>query len=33
MKELEEHLRAATEQVKIRRKILKDFISHHEPVR
>lgn len=28
MKELEEHLRAVTEQVKIRRKILKDFTEN-----
>ncbi|CAF1211887.1 unnamed protein product [Rotaria sordida] len=30
MKELEEHLRAVTEQVKIRRKLLKDFSEKHD---
>ncbi|CAF4380438.1 unnamed protein product, partial [Rotaria sordida] len=33
MKELEEHLRAVTEQVKIRRKLLKDFSEKHDFVR
>ncbi|CAF1541162.1 unnamed protein product, partial [Rotaria sordida] len=30
MKELEEHLRAVTEQVKIRRKLLRDFSEKHD---
>ena len=32
MKELEEHLRAATEQVKIRRKCLKELVDKHKSV-
>jgi hypothetical protein len=33
MKELEEHLRAITEQVKIRRKLLKDFTETKKSVK
>jgi len=33
MKELEEHFRAVTEQVKIRRKLLKDFTENQNSVR
>ena len=31
MKELEEHLRAMTEQVKFRRKLLKNYTSNQRP--
>ncbi len=33
MNELEEHLRAITEQVQIRRKLLKDFTDDNHSVR
>jgi hypothetical protein len=33
MKELEEHFRAVNEQVKIRRKLLKDFTENQNSVR
>ncbi|CAF2823340.1 unnamed protein product [Rotaria sp. Silwood2] len=33
MKEFEEHLRAVTEQVKIRRKLLKDFSERHNSIK
>ena len=33
MKEFEEHLRAITEQVRIRRKLLKDFTENHDSIR
>ncbi|CAF3405452.1 unnamed protein product [Rotaria sp. Silwood1] len=33
MNELEEHLRAVTEQVKIRRKLLKEFVDRHDSIK